>query len=95
MTHIKGISDEKSSLMGLFLRIHKIAHKSQCYLSGSTGPFYDSSNLVRVFLCMPSSSFSSLHPLALEERIITQINKMEKGRYKEEGLPLPSPNPFL
>lgn len=44
MSHIKGISDEKSSVMGLFLRIHKIAHKNQCYLLESAGAFYKCSN---------------------------------------------------
>ena len=75
MTHINGISDEKSSLMGLFLRIHKIAHKNHCYLPEGTGQFYDSTNSVRVFLCTPTSPFFSQYPLDLEERITTRLEK--------------------
>lgn len=43
-SYMKGVSDEKSSVMELFLRIHKIAHGSQSYLPDSAGPFYNCTN---------------------------------------------------
>lgn len=42
----------------------------------------------------PNLSFLFSTPFGLGREDHNQIRKMEKGRYKEEGFPLPLPTPF-
>lgn len=87
MSHMKGISDEKSSVRGLFLRTHKIADESQCYWPESAGPFYNCTSQMRCFLSNPN--LFCLLPIlfGLGRKDHNQISKTVKGRHKEEGFP--------